>query len=42
LRDADLPRACALGNEKSPVTKFLYTKSNSSQAPFNFSSALAA
>jgi hypothetical protein len=42
LRDAGLPRACAIAKENSPVTKFLYTKFNSSQAPFNFSSALAA
>jgi hypothetical protein len=42
LRDAGLARACAIAKENSPVTKFLYTKFNSSQAPFDFSSALAA
>jgi N-acetylglutamate synthase-like GNAT family acetyltransferase len=42
LRDAGLPRACAIAKENSPVTKFLYTKFDSSQAPFDFSSALAA
>jgi predicted N-acetyltransferase YhbS len=42
LREAGLPRACAIAKENSPVTKFLYTKFNSSQAPFDFSSALAA
>ena len=42
LRDRGLTRACAIAKSNSPVTKFLYTKFNSSQAPFDSSSALAA
>ena len=42
LREAGLPQARALAKENSPVTKFLYTKFNSAQAPHDFSSALAA
>ena len=42
LREAGLPRAFAIGKESSPVTKFLYTKFNSAQAPHDISSVLAA
>jgi hypothetical protein len=42
LREAGLTQARALAKENSPVTKFLYTKFNSVQAPHDFSAALAA
>ena len=42
LRDAGMQEARAVAKENSPVTKFLYTKFNSVQAPHELSSALAA
>ena len=42
LREAGLPQACALAKEDWPVTKFLYKKFNSVEAPPKSSSALAA
>ena len=42
LREAGLPRAFAIGKENSLVSKFLYTKFESAQAPYDLDSALAA
>jgi hypothetical protein len=42
LRDAGLPRASAIGKENSAVSKFLYTKFESVQSPFDLDSVLAA
>jgi len=42
LREAGFERASAIGMENSPVTKFLYPKFQSTQAPHDFTAALAA
>lgn len=42
LCEAGLTRACAIAKEQSPVAKFLYTKFDSIQAPFNAPAAIAA
>ncbi len=42
LREAGLSQACAIGKENSLVTKFLYTKFNSTQSPHQLTTEVAA
>lgn len=42
MRDAGLPLGRAVGTENSPVSKFLYTKFNSTQIPYDFAPIVVA